>query len=287
MAEFKNTVADARDTISIMVGLEAGVPTPRFCCPSKRLRSGRSREALLGIAREAIERFRKAVDAHCRRGERGLMVLGPTEALSLSERAEDLLDAVHALDLGMKSTVTPVPDANPGAWELIRKLGRDGESADAQAAIQAATYAVAYPIERLNSGDGPKPGGPNRRYRAGEIVHEEDLRRLRRAQAALELALLDARRTRDQKPKVECAPRAPRPITPRQRECWLLYQQYKNYAKVARELGIGVKVVRGHVAAAEANMKSVGIAGGATQALPMDHRGQLDVAVSEDDHSME
>lgn len=285
MAEFKNTVADARDTISIMVGLQAGVPTPRVSCPSKRLRSGRSHESNLGVAREAIARFLKAVDAHCRKGERGLVVLGPTEALSLSERAEDILDAVQALDLGMKSTVTPVPNAGPDWSELTRKLGRDGESADAQAAIQAATYAVAFPIERLNSGDGPRPGGPNRRYRAGDVVHEEDLRRLRRAHAALELALLDARRSRDQKPKEERAPREPRPITPRQQECWLLYQRVKNYAEVARQLEIGVKVVRNHVAAAKAKMNSVGTAGGATQVLPLDHRGQLELARGEDDDS--
>lgn len=257
MAEFKNTVADAQVTISFVPGLEAGVPTRRFYCPSKRLKGGRSYEANLGIAREAIERFLKAVDAHCRRGERGLMILGPTEALSLSERAEEVLDAVQALDLTMKTTVAPVPDAGPGVWELTRKLGRGGESADAQAAIHAATYAVGYPIERLNSPDGPTPGGPNRRYRAGEIVHDEDLRRLRRAQAALELAADDVASARDPKKHKSRAPRQPAALTDKQKRSLELHEKLGSFSAVAKEMGVTPKTVRDHIAAAKRKVDAI------------------------------
>lgn len=271
MAEFKNTVADARDTISIVQGLDAGVVVFRICCPSKRLKGGRSYEANLGIAREASARFLKAVDAHCRKGERGLVVLGPTEALSLSERAEDLLDAVHALDLGMKSTVTPVPDANPGAWELTRKLGRDGESADVQAAIYAATYAVAFPIDRWNSPDGSRPDGSKRRYRAGDVVHEEDLRRLRRAHAALELAADDIRVASSRAGRKPRTSRKLGLLTEIQEQSLTLYEELESYAAVGRVLNRSPKTVRQNVEAAKKKVnpsESVKPRRPRTQALP-------------------
>lgn len=250
MAEFKNTVGDAKGTMRIMSVHDGGAFVTRVCAASPRLRGGRALEANIGIALEAIDGLLKALDVHCRTTDEGVRVIGPMGAVSLSDRAQEVADACIALDLGMKAPTSRAPTTGPARWVVTRKLGRGGESADAQSAIQSALFAVAIPLARWNELNGAAPGAEHRRYRVGDDVLHEDLSQLRRALAALELALHDARRRRKLEELKPRKPRTPTELTAPQKECVERFDECGSITAVGRQMNRSPKTVRQHILAA-------------------------------------